>query len=217
MRKFLYADESGNFDFSRGAGASRYFILTTVAFQAHSLSDQLTELRRELAWQGISLPNGFHATNDSQRVRNAVFEILLDGDFRIDATILEKPKMHPRVRHENYYVYLYVWNRHIRRIASEVAAATDELMVIIAAIRFRGQQKILESAMHDAIGKASPTNRFQSALWPAASDTTLQIADYCSWAIQRKWENGDMRTYNLIKDKIQSETDLYRRRTRVYY
>ena len=52
MRKFVYADESGNFDFSRNRGASRYFVLATIAVEEHLISTRLQELRRKLLWNG---------------------------------------------------------------------------------------------------------------------------------------------------------------------
>lgn len=52
---YLFADESGNFDFSRGRGASRYFILTTVTLADTVPGDALLALRRELAWNGVGL------------------------------------------------------------------------------------------------------------------------------------------------------------------
>jgi hypothetical protein len=57
----------------------------------------------------------------------------------------------------------------------------------------------------------------RTAYWPAASDPCLQVADYCCWAIQRKWERGDMRLYELIASKIRSEFDVFRLGTTVYY
>ena len=48
MRKYIYADEAGNFDFSNKPGGSRYFILTTVLIEDHRIESELLDLRREL-------------------------------------------------------------------------------------------------------------------------------------------------------------------------
>ena len=34
------------------------------------------------------------------------------------------------------------------------------------------------------------------------------VADYCTWAIQRKWERDDNRSQILLQDKIFSETKI---------
>ena len=39
------------------------------------------------------------------------------------------------------------------------------------------------------------------------SNYDLQLADYCNWAVFRKWEIGDLRSYDLIKKYIRSEKD----------
>lgn len=217
MRKFVYADESGDFNFSRHQGASRYFILTTITMEDHSLSNRLAELRRELTWNGANLPGGFHASPDSQAVRNAVFGELQSGNFRIDATILDKPKARPRLRQENSRFYRYAWFNHILYVAPAIADISDELLVVAASIGDKRDRSIFQAAFQDAMSKVSSTQTIRCAVWPAASDTSLQIADYCSWAIQRKWERGDHRPYDLIQDKIQSEYDIFQRRTQLYY
>ena len=73
MRAYVYGDESGNFDFSDQNGASRYFILTTIAVTDHSIEADLIDLGRQLAWERESLSSGFHATNVKQRVRDRGF------------------------------------------------------------------------------------------------------------------------------------------------
>jgi hypothetical protein len=37
------------------------------------------------------------------------------------------------------------------------------------------------------------------------SEPCLVVADYCTWAIQRKWERDDQRSHELIAGKIASE------------
>jgi hypothetical protein len=43
------------------------------------------------------------------------------------------------------------------------------------------------------------------------------VADYCCWALSRKWEKGDDRSYALIQDKIRSEFDVFRSGRTFYY
>ena len=95
MKRYIYIDEAGNFDFSAKAGASRYFILTSVVIDDHKIAADLLELRRELAWDGVELRQGFHATEDKQEVRDRVFAVLNLYPFRVDATVLQKNKAEP--------------------------------------------------------------------------------------------------------------------------
>src|SRR5688500_1461272 len=63
----------------------------------------------------------------------------------------------------------------------------------------------MHDAVQDVIRQVSPTTNFRTASWNAHSEPCLQVADYCCWALSRKWEKGDDRSYALIQHKIRSE------------
>ena len=213
MRKYVYADEAGNFDFSNNQRASKYFILTTVLIEDHGIATDLFELRRELAWDGFDLSSGFHATEDRQRVRDAVFETLRQHHFRVDATILEKREVQPRLTVSAMQFYKYAWFYHMRYVAPRVATKQDEMLVVAASVAIKRKKAEFREAIRDVMEQTSTTSSWRNVVWPAASDPCLQIADYCSWAIQRKWERGDDRSYRLIRNRIESEYDLLRGET----
>jgi hypothetical protein len=216
-RVFVFADEAGNFDFSRNTGASKYFILTTVTLPDCSVGVSLLELRRELAWEGIGLNCEFHATEDKQAVRDRVFAVIEKLSMRIDATILEKCKAQPRIRTSEEEFYKFAWFYHMRHLAPRIVTARDELLVIGASLGIKKKRSVSHAAVKNVIGRVSPTIRYQVASWDAASDPCLQIADYCAWAIQRRWERGDNRSYALIASQIQSEYELFSAGTVDYY
>lgn len=217
VRKYIYADESGDMTFTRGRGASRYFILTSIVLEDHSLATALTELRRELAWQGVDTKDGFHATNDKQATRDEVFKVLQQFEFRVDATIIDKPKAQPKIRQDTTQFYQYAWYYHLKHLASQVASKNDELLVVAASINLKRKLSAFKAAIEDVLWQVSPTRNFQCAMWSASSAPAIQAADYCSWAIGRKWESNNLRSYNLIKGKIRSEYDLFARGARTYY
>jgi hypothetical protein len=96
-RVYVFGDEAGNFDFARKTGASLWFIIGTITVGSTTPGDQLLTLHRELAWQGVGLESAFHATQDSQSVRDQVFQVIQGMDFRLDFTLLEKPKTQPHL------------------------------------------------------------------------------------------------------------------------
>ena len=217
VRTYIYADESGNFDFSRKTGASRYFLLTTVVINDHSVESELLELRRELAWEGVELSGSFHATTDKQRVRDRVFDILRRHEFRIDATILEKRKAEPQIRSTDLRFYKQAWFHHMQYVAPRVVSPQDELLVVAASIGNKRKQNAYLSAIQDVLDQTSPANPTRAKMWDADSDPCIQLVDYCSWAIQRKWELSDFRSYQLIHDKVHSEFDLFWSESTVYF
>jgi hypothetical protein len=62
-------------------------------------------------------------------------------------------------------------------------------------------------AVDEAV-RASARCTHRVAFWPNMSEPCLVVADYCTWAIQRKWERNDARSQVLLADKISSETEI---------
>lgn len=216
-RTYVFADESGNFDFSRGPGASKYFILTTITMRECSVGHSLLELRRELAWQRLGLSSEFHASTDSQAIRDSVFAAIVQHDFRIDATILDKTKAQPSIRGTDEHFYKMAWYLHMKFVAPRIVGANGELLVVGASLGTRKRRGLFHAAVDDVVRQVSPTIEFRVASWDGASDPCLQVADYCAWAIQRKWESGDERSYALVRPKIVTEFASFASGTATYY
>ncbi len=204
-RSYLFADESGNFDFSLGRGASRYFILTTVALADTAVGDALLALRRELAWNGVGLDTEFHATTDAQAVRDRVFAAVSAYHFRVHATVIDKRRVPPTLRATDLALYGHAWALHLARVLPDVAGPGDELLVVGASIGTRRRRAAFREAISHAAGADHSGIECRVASWDAASDPCLQLADYCSWAVQRSWEGGDPRARAAIADRIAGE------------
>lgn len=207
-RKFVFADECGNFDFSAQKGASRYFILVSVTLGNCTSGDRLLELRRNLAAKGKRLDlDEFHATTDEQAIRDQVFPIIAATPLRVDAVILEKRKAYPRIRATDDLFYKHAWYQHMKYVAPRIANPGDDLLVVGASIGTAKKRKLFHGAVASVLKQISPSA--QVACWTSTSEPCLQIADYCAWAIQRKWERNDVRSYDLIKHQIKSEFDIF--------
>lgn len=218
MRRYLFADESGCLTFKPNPRVSKYFILCTIASDSCAIGTQLLELRREMAWNGLAVDDVLHATTDKQAVRDQVFDLISRHDFRIDATILEKSKAQPQTRITEHQFYQYAWYYHFKHVAPQIVLPGDELFLSAASLGTKKKRASFRSAINNVAQQTlDPSTSWETIFWPAASDPCLQVADYCAWAIQRKWENGDHRSYNLIRDKLSSEFDLWRRGTTHYY
>lgn len=218
MRRYVFADESGCFTFRRGPNISRYFILCTVQIDDPApICHDITELRRELAWHGHRQDDCIHATTDPQAVRDAVYEILSRHDFRIDATLLEKSKAQPQARPNEVRFYQYAWYYHFKYVARQLFRNDDEAFICASSIGTKKKRAAFNAAIHDVVNQAIPHLEWRAIFWPNISDPCLLVADYCAWAIQRKWESNDERSYVLVKNKIATECDLWRSGTHHYY
>ncbi len=216
-RRYLFADEAGDFNFSRNPRASKYFIVCYIALDSCSVGADMLELRRELIWDGYPVGGYFHATEDKQVVRDKVFERICRENFKIYAQILEKSKAQPQVRSSNERFYKYGWlylsDHALPKIVKD---GETELLITTASIATKKAQASFTNAVNDVLQQIAST-KWATYFCPAATDPCLQVADYCIWAIQRKWELSDSRSYDLIKDKIEYEYDLWAHGNTHYY
>lgn len=213
-RKYLFVDEAGNFDFSpRG---SKHFILTSVALDGCSVGDELLELRRDLVWEGMELSDAFHATSEKQAVRDRVYALLQAHAFRVDTTVFEKRKTQPHLQSEAG-MYELAWYLHMQYVAPRIANEDDELMVVGASISTNRRRTDFAQAVAGVVHQTTRSATVRTGYWPAPTDPCLQVADYCCWAIQRKWELDDPRSYDLIRDKIRSEFEPFKYGRTMYY
>lgn len=205
----VFGDESGDFKFgSEKQGTSRYFLVTTVTLTDYAVVDALIALRRELIWEGRTDP-GFHANKNPPPLRRRVFAAIEPYDFRIDATLLTKTNAHDRIRSSNLRFWKTNWYYHLRHVIPAVATEHDELLVVSASIETKMKPSLVREALTDVVQQVSPTERWHAAVWPAHAETGLQLADYCAWAIARKWESGNTDYYDLIAEKVRTEYKLF--------
>ncbi|HYR29121.1 MAG TPA: DUF3800 domain-containing protein, partial [Thermoanaerobaculia bacterium] len=209
-KKYVFADESGNYDFSLKQSASKYFVVVTVTVDDCTVGARLLDLRREMAAEGLRLDSDqFHATSDAQVIRDRVYPVIASADLRIDAIVLEKRKAFARIRSSEQLFYQTAWYQHMKYVGPRIACAGDELLVVGASVGTGAKRRSFHNAVTNVLKQVTPTATVQVACWASVSEPCLQVADYCAWAIQRKWEAGDLRSYDLIKAKIKTEFDLF--------
>jgi Protein of unknown function (DUF3800) len=208
-RLFIFADEAGCMEFSRKQNVSRYFIAATVAMESCDVGDALTGLRRELAWSKHELGEYFHCSKDKQAIRDEVYKLICGFKFTVQATIFEKCKAHPKTRADKATFYKHAWYYHFKHMAKKTVGDSTELMVVTAAFGQRNERVVFDAAVLDVLRQTLPAVKYEANFCPAAADPCLSVVDYCAWAIQRKWESDgkDVRSFDIIKDRITHEAD----------
>lgn len=216
-RAYVFSDEAGCFAFARNSRASRYFMVCTITTDSCAIGDNLQSLRRDLVWRGLPVKEELHASEDKQNVRDEVYEFLAKQDFRIDATLLEKSKAQPHKRATDDAFYKYAWFYHFMHIGPKILRNKTEALIIAAALGTRRGQAVYTAAVNDVLQQTVQRQQWKTFFPRAVADPCLQVADYCAWAIQRKWERNDSRSYDVISGKVHSEYDLWRTGGTHYY
>lgn len=219
-RHYLFADESGNFDFTRGRGATPYFSVGTMLVvgddAVDALRTDLLKLQTELGWNGVDQFNGFHASEDAQAVRDLVYDALRCHPATLDVTLLEKSKTQPHLRTGEVEFFRFAWAQHFARLPV-VAGVDDELMVAVAAVGTRKTRSAFRAAAHQAVLDTPLHHNPRIVFTPAAADPALQAADYLLWAVVRDHVQGDGRALAGVGEKVRSRVDLFAASDRHYY
>jgi hypothetical protein len=181
------------------------------------MAHDLLALRRSLAWEGYELGDFFHASTDAQLVRDRVFETITQHPFLVQATIMEKSKAQPHVRVSKARFYQFGYFFHFKFGLRPLIPTRSEVLVTTASLGNKKERIAFQSAVDDVMNQTSPTSEWRTDFMPSQADPCLQVADYCAWAIQRKWERDDSRSYDLIADRITYEYDLWSRGNVHYY
>lgn len=134
MRRYIFSDEAGDFNFSKQQKASRYFILCTISIDNCSIGHDLMDLRRDMIWRGEKVRGHFHAVDDLPSIRAEVYDLICSHNLTIQATIMEKSKAMPKIRSTNERFFQYGWLYHFRHRIVNSLKPEDELQVTAASI-----------------------------------------------------------------------------------
>ena len=215
---YVFLDEAGDFNFS--LTGTKFFTFTTITkTRPFPWDTPLISLKYDLIEVGLDIEY-FHAAEDRQAVRDKVFTIIGNnlGNLRIDSLVIEKRKTGPalQVLEKFYprmigYLLRYVLDPKNLKDFSEVIVITDSIPV-------SRKREAVEKAVKQTLSKMLPTGTKYRVLHHASKSCVgLQIADYCNWAIFRKLERQDLRSYELIRSGIRSEFDIFRPGMKYYY
>jgi hypothetical protein len=216
-RAYIFSDEAGCFVFERNNRVSRFFLVCTVTVDDCAIGDALLALRRELIWQDKPVREHFHATEDHGAVRTAVYDFLKNADFRADVTLLDKPKADPQTRSTKESFYKYAWYHHLREVAPALLNGKTEAFICAASVGTNKGQAVYTAAVNDVLQQLIQRQQWKTCFPRAVAEPCLQIADYCAWAVQRKFERGDDKWFKMIEPKFSTVSDLWETITQEHY
>ena len=177
----------------------------------------MAELAEEFGFDLGETARG-HARFVHRQTGSVVFGSGTPSDCRAWKNIRAKPS--GRVSRLRVRFYQYGWHFHLEKQLGPVIRNGREVMFTTASVGTKKGQIAFTDAVNDVVRQRRRREQWRTAFWPCKTDPCLQVADYCTWAIQRKWESpkrDDVRSYNLIKDRITKEYDLWGHGQVLYY
>ena len=211
---YIFLDESGNFDFTRG-GTNHFLISAVTALHPMNSSQALQKLKYELLELGHDV-DCFHASPDSQVVRDFVFTVINSLDnIKINYLYADKHKAHPSL-HSPEKIYSLFGKTLLKYIfKSWTASQYDEIIIIFDKALTNKQQKAFLGVVKPEL-KATG-KRYRIYFHKTMADFNAQIADYSAWAKYVSLERGEMRPLASIERIPIESLDIFRTGTTKYY
>lgn len=201
---YVFVDESGNLDFSEKG--TRFYVLAAVtALFPLDSSNALQDLKYQLLANGVGGQEFqyFHASEDSQEIRNKVFgEITKMENIKLSYITAEKIKTD--IDYQGYKFYGLLGFRLIQELLKEYCNSEYEKVIIIfdQALTRKEQDSFLKKVKPQL---KSLRKAYAIYFHRTMSDFNGQIADYCAWAKYVSLERNEMRPIKeLLKLPISS-------------
>ena len=220
--QFIFFDESGHMNFSPKTSTHVVIVARNITNSSKRIMEKYWQLRHDLYIQppedtgirGKYQNRRFHASDDPQEVRNKVFDLICKHLhlLQVQALVLDKDDVFKESRSEEW-LYGKVYYYLVRTILTR-----SKWFEGIEGVRFlidHTQDKRLRQATVGGIRRAEAETgaQFRSIIFHATSHAHpfLQLADYFCWAIYRKYELEDMRSYDLVDEAIENEWYLFKK------
>lgn len=219
MKRTLYVflDEGGNFDFSKKGTA--FFSISCISTERpFFVNPVLDAYRYECIEYGIP-QEYFHCADDNSHVRKRTFGIIAGhlNSLRIDSLIIEKCKTDPALQEpKNFYSKMLGYLlRYV--IGAQDKTYLKEIIIITDVIPINQKRNAVEKSAKQTLADMIPDTEYRILHHASRAHFGLQVADYCNWAILRKWERGDLTHYNEIKPALRSELDIFQKGSTRFY
>ncbi len=226
---YIFVDEAGDMDFS--AKGSRYYMFSfLVKRRPFNLHEYISNYRYELLERNLDPHLGkrldieaFHACEDNKYIKQDLFSIISTFNpeaIKVYSYILEKSKVLPSKREERDKFYIDNLKFAIERLLDKLAIKKN-FMIITDSLPVRNnknnQMKALKEGIGDYIKNHKLKIRYDIFHHCSASSANLQIIDYISWAIFRKYERNDSSYYEIIEKYILEEDNMTKDRIVEHY
>ena len=206
---YCFLDEGGNFDFSDKG--SRYFTYTCLTTKRPFFADAgLDAYKYDLIEYGLA-HHYFHACEDNKHDKGKVFGALSNhlNSFKLDSVIIDRTQVTKEKRNQHYVytrVFAHLLAKVIKEEFSNQSNIPTKLIVITDTIPINTKRKVVEGNIKQTLQALIPKGvKYHLLHHPSSSHYGLQIADYCNWAILRRWERGEDLYYTKIQEALRSE------------
>lgn len=211
---YIFLDESGNLDFSRG-GTEHYVLAAVTTVNPLATSQDLQQLKYDQLEDGVDTEY-FHASEDKQVTRNKVIKRLqtMSNTIKVHYIYAKKPKAYPALQNSAAF-YAKLGTTLIKFIVGYRSSGFDEVVIVFdKALTSRDQRAFLGEIKPELKKLGKP---YKIYFHRTLSDFNGQIADYFAWSKYVSLERDEQRPLQSLSNITMTELDLFARGTKKWY
>lgn len=155
----------------------------------------------------------FHAKDDCPEVREKVYKVIKELDFKTELIVGRKIQelfMKKHRRSENIF-----YDDLVAKLFQNKLHTSVQNKIYYAVRGNKIRQEPITDAIQTAVNtfeskwKTKITSEIYIQAQTLSGEPCLQIADYMNWVVQRAFIKKDMRYFNFVSDKISYLVDIY--------
>ncbi len=214
---YIFVDEAGDMDFSI-KGSKYYMFNFLIKKRPFNLHEIISNYRYSLLERNLD-PfidrrldiEYFHASEDNRYIKEEIFKLISTFDqdsVKFYSYILEKSKVKPTKRQEKDKFYIDNLSFAIKKLLDKIGI--DKNFIIITdrlPVQKNKNRQVgaLKKGIKEYIRFNKLNIKYDIFHHCSASSANLQIVDYVSWAIFRKYERNEDKFYIKIKKYLLDE------------
>lgn len=207
---YILLDESGDLGFSVNKRSSKYFIVSAIITDNKRRLEKIVKnvhrgLSRKYMKVGV-----LHAYQEKAVDRQRLLKRLNNLQCDIMAIILDKEKVHRKHHDAKSELYNSTTSILLDKLFKKQPNILSSPIILIASQRETNRflNENFRKYIVDQVNDSYKVD-IQVQISTPYAEKSLQVVDFVSWALYRKYENSDDSYYNIIKDKIIVESFIY--------
>ena len=205
---FLYLDESGNLSFSplKQGSSSKFSISFLILSDRRAINKLVKKTFKSLPPAIKRKCNGvLHAKSEKTSTVIKLLNGLATKDIKIASMCLDKNKILVSTDQNEMYANIVI--SLINHLYKD--GVFDNINDISLVASRRNTSNNLNERFSDNLNKSEHGKKFTVNIVKPSDDKCLQAVDFISWSLWQKYEREICTYYDIIKDKIIHEYDMY--------
>ena len=211
---YIFVDEAGDMDFS-AKGSKHYMFNFLVKKRPFNLHEYIATYRYSLLERNLDPLNDkrldieyFHACEDNQYIKHELFNLISTfnkNNVKSYSYILEKPKVAPSKVKQKDKFYINNLTLAIKQLLNKLKIDKDFIIITDRLPVQKNKNKqvgALKKGIKEYIKNNNLNIRYDIFHHCSASSVNLQIVDYISWAIFRKYERNQDNYFKKIEQYL---------------